>query len=99
MEKCCCEAKTKKRDEKEYKCLINRLKRIEGQVRGIIKKVEKDAYCTDILIQAAAVNAAVNSFNQKLIENHIKTCVANDIKNGKTEVIDELCDTLKKLMK
>ena len=61
--------------------------------------VENDAYCTDILIQAAAVNAAVNSFNQKLIENHIKTCVANDIKNGKTEVIDELCDTLKKLMK
>ena len=99
MEKCCCEEKTKKRDEKEYKCLINRLKRIEGQVRGIIKMVENDSYCTDILIQAAAVNAAVNSFNQKLIENHIKTCVANDIKNGKTEVIDELCDTLKKLMK
>lgn len=99
MENCCNFHKTKKRSEEEKRYLINRLKRIEGQIRGIIKMVENDAYCTDVLIQSAAVNSAVNSFNKKLIENHIKKCVANDIKDGKSETVDELCDTLKKLMK
>lgn len=99
MKECCQTGKTKLRSEEEYKYLINRLKRIEGQIRGIINMVENDAYCTDILMQSAAVNSAINSFNKKLIENHIKTCVANDIRNGKNETVDELCDTLKKLMK
>lgn len=97
-EKLCCH-KTKKRDIDEYKKLINRLSRIEGQIRGIKGMVEKDAYCTDILVQVSAVNAALNSFNKELLSNHIRTCVANDIKNGKVETIDELVDTLKKLMK
>ena len=96
---CCCSRKTKKRGPDEYKKLINRLNRIEGQIRGIKGMVEKDAYCTDILIQVAAVNAALNSFNKELLANHIRTCVANDIREGKDETIDELVNTLQKLMK
>lgn len=97
-QECCCH-KTKNRSEEEYKSLINRLNRIEGQVRGIRGMVERDAYCTDILVQSAAVTAAVNAFNRELLANHIRTCVANDIRDGKDEVIDELVATLQKLMK
>ena len=95
---CCCTRHTD-RSEADRKKLINRLKRIEGQIRGIIGMLENDAYCNDILIQSAAVNAAVNSFNKELLANHIRTCVAEDIRNGKDEAIDELVDLLKKLMK
>ncbi len=94
----CCH-KTKERTEKEYKDLIHRLNRIEGQVRGIKGMVEKDVYCTDILVQVAAVNAALNSFSRVLLSNHIKTCVTQDIREGKEETIDELVATLQKLMK
>lgn len=94
----CCH-KTKERSDKEYKDLVNRLNRIEGQVRGIKKMVESNTYCTDILIQVSAVNAALNSFNKVLLANHIRTCVAEDIKNGKDETIDELVVTLQKLMR
>ncbi len=94
-----CSEKTKDRTGKEYKDMINRLSRIEGQVRGIKNMVEKDAYCTDILVQVAAVNAALNSFNRVLLANHIKTCVSQDIRDGKEETVDELIQTLKKLMK
>lgn len=99
VKNCCCTHKTKNREPDEYKKLINRLSRIEGQIRGIKGMVEKDAYCTDILIQVAAVNAALNSFNKELLANHIRTCVANDIREGKDETIDELVNTLQKLMK
>lgn len=95
---CCCH-KTKERSEKEYKDLINRLNRIEGQIRGIKGMIEKDAYCTDILTQVSAVSAALNSFNRVLLSNHIKTCVINDIREGKEETVDELLVTLQKLMK
>ena len=96
-EKTCCH-KTKERSEKEYKDLIHRLNRIEGQVRGIKKMVENDVYCTDILVQVSAVNAALNSFNKVLLANHIRTCVAEDIRKGKEETVDELVATLQKLM-
>lgn len=96
---CCCHAKKKERTEKEYKDLIHRLNRIEGQVRGIKGMVERDAYCTDILTQVAAVSAALNSFNKVLLANHIKTCVTRDIREGKEETVDELVLTLQKLMK
>lgn len=99
-DKCCCEShKTKQRSEEEYKKLLNRLSRIEGQIRGIKGMVEKNAYCTDILIQVSAVNAALNAFNRELLAEHIKTCVADDIRQGKDETIDELVVTLQKLMK
>ncbi len=99
-DQCCqCMHKTKERSEKEYKDLLNRLSRIEGQVRGIKSMVEKNAYCTDILIQVSAVNAALNSFNKVLLANHIKSCVTQDILNGKEETVDELVATLQKLMK
>ncbi len=95
---CCCKKHTA-RSEEEKKKLINRLKRIEGQIRGIIGMMENDAYCNDILIQSAAVNAAVNAFNKELLASHIRTCVARDIREGKDETIDELVATLQKLMK
>lgn len=95
---CCCH-KTKERSEKEYKDLLNRLNRIEGQVRGVKGMVERDAYCVDILTQVAAINAALNSFNKLLLANHIRTCVADDIRAGHDEVIDELVKTMQKLMK
>lgn len=96
---CCCTHKTKERSEKEYKDLLNRLSRIEGQIRGIKGMVEKNAYCTDILTQVAAANAALNSFNKVLLANHIKTCVTRDILEGKEETVDELVTILQKLMK
>lgn len=98
-EKTCCCHKTKKRSESEYKSLINRLNRIEGQIRGIKGMVEKDVYCTDILVQVAAANAALNGFSRELLGNHIRTCVVNDIREGKDETIDELVALLPKLMK
>ncbi len=94
----CCH-KTKERTDKEYKDLLNRLNRIEGQIRGIKGMVERDAYCTDILIQVAAVNAALNSFNKVLLSNHIKTCVIQDIREGREDTVEELLVTLQKLMK
>ena len=101
---CCnhqCEAchKHKERTPEEMKALINRLNRIEGQVRGIRGMVENDAYCPDILVQSAAVNAAINAFNKELLASHIRSCVAHDIREGHDEVIDELVATLQKLMK
>ena len=96
---CCCHHKTKERGEKEYKDLINRLNRIEGQIRGIKGMVEQDCYCTDILMQVAAATAALNSFNKVLLSSHIRGCVADDIKNGKEESVDELVETLQKLMR
>lgn len=95
----CCSTKTKERPEKEYRDLINRLSRIEGQVRGVKRMVEQDVYCTDILVQVSAINAALNSFNKVLLANHIRTCVTEDIRQGKEETIDELVLTLQKLMK
>lgn len=95
---CCCH-KTKHRSEEEYKSLLNRLSRIEGQVRGIRKMVETDTYCTDILTQVSAVQAALNAFNRELLANHIRTCVAEDLRSGKDETIDELVFTLQKMMK
>ena len=96
-ENCCC--KTKERSAEEYRDLIHRLNRIEGQIRGIRGMVEKNAYCPDILAQVAAANAALNSFNKVLLGNHIRTCVAEDIRQGKDETIDELVALLPKLMK
>lgn len=98
MDNLCCQ-KTKARGEEEKKTLINRLKRIEGQIRGIRGMVERDAYCTDILTQSAAVSAAVAAFSRKLLETHIKTCVCEDVRNGRDDTVDELIDTLQKFMK
>lgn len=97
-ELCSCHKK-KERQEQEYKDLIHRLNRIEGQVRGIKKMVERDAYCIDIITQVAAVNAALNSFNKVLLANHIQTCVTEDIRQGKDETVEELLKVLPKLMK
>ncbi len=94
-----CSGKHKDRDEKERKDLMNRLKRIEGQVRGVEKMLENDAYCTDILIQVSAITNALNSFNKVLLANHMRTCVADNIREGNDEVIDELVATLQKMMK
>ena len=96
---CCHTNKTKERGETEYKDLINRLNRIEGQIRGIKSMVENNAYCTDILTQVAAATAALNSFNKELLSNHIRTCVRNDILEGKDETVEELVNTVRRLMK
>lgn len=95
---CCCCKKTV-RSEDERRALINRLRRVEGQIRGIRGMLERDAYCADILTQSAAVSAAMNAFNRELLANHIRTCVTEDIRGGQDEAVDELLDTMKKLMK
>ena len=94
----CCH-RTKERGEQEYKDLIHRLNRVEGQIRGIKKMVENNAYCPEILIQVSAANAALNSFTKVLLASHIRSCVAEDIREGKEETIDELVTVLQKLMK
>ena len=98
MERDCCH-KTKERSPEEYKSLVNRLSRIEGQIRGIRGRVEKSAYCIDILMQSAAAGAALNAFNKELLANHIRSCVASDIRAGRDETLDELVATLQKLMR
>lgn len=87
------------RSPEEYRSLMNRLKRIQGQLRGIENMLENNAYCTDIMVQTAAVTAALNSFNKQLLASHMKSCVAQNIREGNDEVIDELLDTLQKMMK
>ena len=94
----CAEKKTE-RSEAERKKLMNRLKRIEGQVRGLQKMLENDAYCADILTQSAAVNAAINAFNQDLLARHLHTCVVRDIRAGDDSAADELAALVRKLMK
>ncbi|MDD6380464.1 MAG: metal-sensing transcriptional repressor [Lachnospiraceae bacterium] len=89
----------KERSEKEKKDLINRLSRIEGQIRGIKRMIDEDAYCIDVLRQSTAASAALNSFNKVILSRHIRTCVTENVKNGNDEVIDELVDTIQKLMK
>ena len=91
--------KTKQRTDEERNKLINRLSRIEGQIKGIKRMIDKEAYCTDILIQSSAVTSAINSFNKELLSSHIHTCVVQDIKNDKLEVVDELVKIIQKLMK
>lgn len=92
-------AKQTVREQEEKKKLLNRLRRIEGQVRGLQAMVEADAYCNDILTQSAAVNAAINAFNRELLTQHLRTCVTRDLKEGNEKIVDELATTLQKLMK
>lgn len=94
-----CGIKHKHRDDKEYKDLICRLNKIEGQIRGIKKMVEDERYCVDILTQTGAIAAAINSFNKILLSEHIKSCVVEDIKSGNDDVVDELCQTIQRLMR
>ena len=94
----CCHRK-KERSPEEYRSLSNRLSRIEGQIRGIRGMLDRDAYCPDILVQAAAVNAALNAFSRELLSSHIRSCVVNDVRAGNDEVVDELLATLQKMMK
>jgi len=97
---CECKSEKKKiRSEGEYKSLINRLNRIEGQVRGVRGMIENDAYCVDVLTQVAAIGSALRSFSSELLENHIKSCVVSDIKKGNDEVVDELIKTLGRFLK
>lgn len=97
---CCgCSQRKKERTPEEYKRLIHRLNRIEGQIRGIRGMVEKDIYCADILVQVAAVNSALNGFSKELLAQHVRTCVADDLRAGSEEKLDELIKLLPKLMK
>ena len=101
MEKSCCAGCEKKteRTEEQKKKLMNRLNRLEGQVRGVKKMIESDAYCNDILMQSAAISAAVNAFSREVLRAHLHSCVARDIREGRDEVVDELMETLERLMR
>lgn len=94
-----CEGRKKQRSEEEKRALLTRLRRAEGQIRGIERMVEEDAYCPDILIQVSAVTNALNSFNRELLACHARSCVAEDIRSGNDEAIDEFVRVLQKLMK
>lgn len=95
---CPCHA-TKHRSEEEIRALQNRLSRIEGQVRGVRGMVERDAYCVEILTQITAITAALNAVSRELLSNHIRTCVTEDLQQGRTDVVDELVATIQKMMK
>lgn len=99
MSDCCCSHKTKHRTPEETQALQNRLRRIEGQVRGLQNMLEQDAYCTDVLTQVSAVQAALDAFGRQLLDEHIRTCVVQDIRSGKDEVVDDLIKTIHRLMK
>ena len=99
MEKECCCHKTKERDVVEYKELLNRLNRIEGQIRGIKKMIEDDTYCIDILTQCSAAQSAFSSFSRELLSTHINGCVVRGIKDGDEKVLEELSSVLEKLVK
>lgn len=99
MEDMSCHERKKHRSDEELKPLMNRLNRIEGQVRGVKKMLAEDAYCTDILTQVAAINAALNSFNRELLAEHMRTCVVSDIREGKDDTVEDLLKTLQKIMK
>lgn len=101
MKNCCYSYNDKKtiRSDENKRKLLNRLRRIEGQIKGLKNMVESDAYCTDILLQSSAASAALNAFSKELLSNHIKTCVKDDIKNGNEEVIDDLLNTLERMVK
>lgn len=94
----CCEKKTE-RSEEQKKKLLNRLSRLEGQVRGVKRMIENDAYCNDILIQTAAISAAVNALSREILRSHLHTCLIRDIREGHDEVADELMETLERIMK
>ena len=96
QEACC---RHKHREAPEYDALIKRLNRIEGQVRGVRGMVEKEAYCTDILVQVSAIQSALNAFSRELLSNHIHSCVVQDIQAGKLEVVDELMTTIQRMMR
>ena len=96
-ETCTCEKKTFRTDEQK-KTLAHRLNRIEGQVRGLQAMLEKDAYCNDILVQTSAVLAALRAFDRELLRAHLHGCIARDIREGRDETLDELADTLGRLM-
>ena len=98
-EQCCCRRKAVPRSEAERKSLIHRLNRMEGQIRGIRGMVENELYCNDILIQCAAVNAALNAFERELLAAHVRTCVVDNLRAGNDAVIDELIETMRKMMK
>ena len=98
-ESCPACAKTTQRDAELKRKLLNRLRRIEGQVRGLEAMIENDAYCSDVLTQSAAVNAAINAFNRELLACHIRGCVKRDLLAGDESVVDELAETVQKLMK
>ena len=98
-EACACCLRKKERTEKERAAILNRLRRVEGQVRGIEKMIENDAYCTDVITQVSAVAAALNAVNRELIYKHIRTCVAADLRQGKTETADELATVVERLMR
>lgn len=95
----CCSERRKRRTPEEQKALLVRLRKVEGQIRGIQKMVEEDRYCPDILMQVSAVNCALSAFNKLLLARHIRECVVDDIRNGDDETIDELCNVIERLMK
>ncbi len=99
MQCCCAGEKKTERTAEQKKKLMNRLNRLEGQVRGVKKMIESDAYCNDVLIQAAAIRAAVDAFSRELLRAHLHSCVARDIREGREEVVDELMETLERLMR
>jgi DNA-binding FrmR family transcriptional regulator len=98
MESNCCSKKTKRSTE-EKKLIINRLNRISGQVKGVNKMIESDAYCNDVLIQLSAIKSSINSLSSHILENHLYNCVTRDLENGEFDTIDELISLFKRFNK
>ena len=95
----CTVCRKKHRDENEMRSLVNRLRRIEGQVRGVVGMVESDAYCTDILMQVSAIQSALSAFSRQLLASHIGSCVVDDIKADREGCVEELLEVIGRFMK
>lgn len=95
----CCAHRTTKRSDEDKRALVNRLSRIEGQVRGIKRMIENDEYCLDILVQSSAAASAMNSFNRELMAKHVTGCLAKEMTDEGRETLNELVASLQALMK
>lgn len=94
---CCCHQKAIPRDQEKLKQLKNRLSRITGQLSGISRMLDENRYCGDILVQVAAVESALQSFGYLVLQEHMETCVVEEIQKGNVAVVDEAVELMKKL--
>ncbi|PKN78722.1 MAG: CsoR family transcriptional regulator [Candidatus Cloacimonetes bacterium HGW-Cloacimonetes-1] len=99
MDKCCNSDRHAKHSEELKAKMINRINRIEGQVRGVKKMLEQNVYCDDIITQISAAKSALNSLSQVLFEAHLNSCIVEQIRSESPDIMEELQQTIRKMLK